>query len=191
MRIEELKKHYRIRTRWRAFPLHPEIPEKGLMLQDLFKGRITDIKRTMNKLKAVADELGLPFADREMTYNSRLAQEAAKGAEEMGKGEEYHMAVFKAYFSEGRNIADREVLIDIIRAIGLAESEAWEILESNRFKAAVDEDWSLSRAWSITAVPTFLLDHQSPLGRLVGAQPYLVLERFMQNHQVRHERSET
>jgi predicted DsbA family dithiol-disulfide isomerase len=65
-------------------------------------------------------------------------------------------------------------------SVGLVQEEVCEILESRRFKGAVDEDWRLSREWGITAVPTFVIHGQ----KLVGAQPYGVLEEFVQSHNV-------
>ena len=180
MRIDELKKQFRVEVRWRAFPLHPETPEQGISLEKLFAGRNMDIPGVLAGLKRVADDLGLPWGDRKETYNSRLAQELGKWAEVKGRGDEYHMAAFRAYFVEGRNIAKREVLADLTKAVGLPEEEAGEVLKSRRFKKAVDEDWRLSRAWGISAVPTFLIDRQ----RVVGAQPYEVLEQFLRSNGV-------
>ncbi|NIP49262.1 MAG: dithiol-disulfide isomerase, partial [Gammaproteobacteria bacterium] len=53
-----------------------------------------------------------------MTYNSRLAQELGKWAEQMEKGDAFHDAVFKAYFADGLNIADANILADIANSIG-------------------------------------------------------------------------
>lgn len=151
-----------------------------MTIQELFAGRDIDIPSAMARLKRVADELGLPWGDRDRTYNSRLAQEMGKWAEDNGKGEEFHMSVFRAYFAEGKNIAEREILADLAASIGLQKEAALEILQSRRFKAAVDEDWNLSRECSITAVPTFVIDRQA----VVGAQPYKVLEEFLRSNGV-------
>ena len=57
MRIEQLRKNYDIEVRWAAFPLHPETPEEGFTLEELFAGQPIDIKKIMVRLKQVADEL--------------------------------------------------------------------------------------------------------------------------------------
>jgi predicted DsbA family dithiol-disulfide isomerase len=41
-----------------------------------------------------------------------------------GKGDEFHNAVFRAYFVEGRNIAKKEVLSDLAGSVGLVKEEA-------------------------------------------------------------------
>ncbi len=125
----------------------------------------------MGRLQEVAAELGLPWGRRTRTYNSRRAQELGKWAEALGKGDEFHKAVFRAYFADGRNIADISVLKGIIGTIGLDGRMAEQALAERTFKEAVDRDWEYSRTTGITAVPTFMI-----AGRLVvGAQPYQAL----------------
>ncbi len=113
MRTDRLRKNYEIEIRWRVFPLHPETPPEGLSLAELFRGRSVDIAQQILRLKNAARELGLPWSDREMTYNSRLAQELGKWAEEKGRGDEFHMAVYRAYFVDLKNIGDTRELIRI------------------------------------------------------------------------------
>ena len=144
-------------------------------------GRNMDIPAMLERLKKVADDLGLPLGTRKMTFNSRLAQELAKWAEEKGRGDEFHGAVFRAYFVDGKNIGKKAVLIELAKKVGLPGKEAGEILESRAFRQAVDEDWNLCMERGITAVPTFVIDHQS----VVGAQPYEVLEQFLRNNGVK------
>jgi predicted DsbA family dithiol-disulfide isomerase len=158
--------------RWIAFPLHPETPEDGLSLEELFKGRQIDLPTAMENLQKVATELGLPWGRRTRTYNSRRAQELGKWAEALDKGDEFHLAVFRAYFADGKNIADISVLKEIAWAIGLDGQMAEQVLAEGTFKETVDRDWEYSRISGITAVPTFMVDGQ----KVVGAQPYQVLE---------------
>ena len=138
-----------------------------------------DVAQVVERLKATAASLDLPFGDREMTYNSRLAQEVGLWAETRGKGHEFHDAAFRAYFVEGHNLAQKEVLLDLIKSIGLDPEEGGRVIDQRSFGPAVDRDWALSREKNITAVPTFIMGNE----RLVGAQPYPVLERLVQRNQ--------
>ena len=126
-------------------------------------------------MKRVAEELGLPLGERTRTYNSRLAQELAKWAESKGKGDEFHDAVFRAYFVDGRNIAQMDVLAGLAQEAGLSADEARIILRERSFREAVDADWMRSHQIGITAVPTFVMGREA----VVGAQPYEVLEQFL------------
>ena len=170
-----MRNNYEIDIRWTAFPLHPDTPEEGLTLENLFAGRSIDTGHMMARLKKVAEEEGLPFGERHMTYNSRLAQELGKWAESQGNGEPFHNAVFRAYFVEGRNIGKTEELVEVARSAELSGEKARLALESRGFKEAVDSDWLRARSMGVTAVPTFLLDQRF----VVGAQPYEVLEKLL------------
>ncbi len=181
MRIDRLQKEYEIQVRWVAFPLHPETPEDGLTLEELFAGRNIDIDKARERLRQVARELGLPLGERTKTYNSRLAQELAKWAESKGKGDAFHKAVFEAYFVGGKNIGKANELVLLAQSLGLPDEEAGEVLMSRSFKEAVDTDWSRCHVLGITAVPTFVIDHQG----VVGFQPYEVLEQFLQSKKIR------
>ena len=157
-----------ITLRWTAFPLHPDTPAEGLSLEDLFAGRDVDIPAVLARMRQIAAGEGLPFGDRRYTYNSRLAQELGKWAEAQGRGDLFHGLAFRAYFAEGKNIFQPNVLIELAAAAGLSPAEAEAVLSERRFAAAVDGDWERSRKLGITAVPTFLARGR----RLVGAQPY-------------------
>ena len=140
-----------------------------------------DIAKMMLRLKKVADEVGLPLGERQKTYNSRLAQELAKWAESKGRGDEFHDAVFRAYFVDGKNIGKIEELVALAKSTGLPAEEAQTILQARTFKDAVDSDWAKSHQMGITAVPTFVIDRQT----VVGAQPYEVLEQFLKANGVK------
>jgi predicted DsbA family dithiol-disulfide isomerase len=164
-----------------AFPLHPETPEDGLTLEQLFAGRQVDWGQVMGRLKQAAQEAGLPFTEQKMTYNTRLAQELAKWAESQGRGEEFNRAAFRAYFVDGTNLGKSQELIALVNTLGLSGDEARKVLTEKRFKEAVDSDWARSRQLGIQAVPTFVLDRNI----LVGAQPYEQLVKFVEAGKVR------
>jgi predicted DsbA family dithiol-disulfide isomerase len=179
--IDRLRHEYEVQIRWTAFPLHPETPEEGLTLEALFIGRSISVTEMMSRLRTVAEDLGLPLGERKKTYNSRLAQELAKWAESKGKGDDYHDVVFRTYFVDGRNIAKVGELALLAKSVGLPEQEAREVLESRTFRKEVDADWARSRSMGITAVPTFVMDHQV----VVGFQPYEVLDQLLKTNRVR------
>lgn len=125
----------------------------------------------MAQLKATAERYGLPMGLRKTTFNSRLAQEVGLWADTQKKGHAFHMAAFQAYFVEGRNLALKEVILDLAAQSGLDVSAAEAVVDQRSFSRAVDLDWDLARQKGVTAVPTFFFGP----GRLVGAHPYEAL----------------
>jgi predicted DsbA family dithiol-disulfide isomerase len=176
VRIEKLRTEHNVKIEWVHFPLHPETPVEGRSLADLFAGRGGDRKAMNAQMKERMDAEGLPYGERTMTYNSRLAQEVGKWADTQPGGEAIHDAMFRAYFVEARNIGDPEVILDIVKQVGLPVDEAREVIEKRTFKDAVDEDWALSRQLGVTGVPTFVAGRYG----VVGAQPYETLERLVE-----------
>ena len=175
MRVESLKQAFRIDVVYRGFPLHPDTPPVGLTLEELFAGRNIDIPAANARMAQLMAEEGLPYGERTMTYNSRLAQELAAWAETQAGGEEIHLALFQAYFVDNINLAKIEELVDIAAQAGIPGDEAEQVLANRSFRAAVDADWSRARELGITGVPTFVMGNRG----LVGAQPYEQLESFV------------
>ena len=157
------------------FPLHPDTPQQGKSLAELFAGRGYDMAKMQAQMRARMDAEGLPYGERKMTYNSRLAQELGKWAESQPGGDAIHDALFKAYFVDGRNIGDPAALVEIAKSVGLDPVKAREIIEKRTHKAAVDADWEKSRQYGVTGVPTFVVGERG----VVGAQPYEALEQLV------------
>jgi predicted DsbA family dithiol-disulfide isomerase len=178
VRIDQLRKAHEFEVKWIAFPLHPEIPEDGLALADLFRGAQVDINKVQARLQEAAADLGIPLGERTKTYNTRHAQEMAKWSEAQGGGEAFHRAVFKAYFADGKNISAVDELVKIADGLGLSGEAARKALFSGAYKDAVDADWNRASQMGITAVPTFVMGQ----GRITGAQPYDVLEKFVRTN---------
>jgi predicted DsbA family dithiol-disulfide isomerase len=175
VRVDRLRAAYDIDVQFVQFPLHPDTPEEGLTLEQLFSGRGIDISAAQLRMaKMMADE-GLPYGERTMTYSSRLAQELAKWAETQPGGEAIHDALFRAYFVGGLNLASIDNLVTTARGIGLDDEEARNVLAERRFQHAVDADWQRCRELGVTGVPTFVAGDKG----VVGAQSYEVLEEFL------------
>ena len=134
-----------------------------------------NVDEMMAHLKDTATNLGLELSDRKMTYNSRLAQEIGLWAEIKNRGHQFHMEAFKAYFAHGRNLADQDVLLDLINRSGLDMEEGRQVIETRAFSDAVDADWALSREKNVIAIPTFFMGSE----RLVGAQSYEALKKLV------------
>ena len=129
-----------------------------------------------SRMKVNMEREGLPFnAERNMSYNSRLAQELGKWADTQPGGEALHDALFRAYFVDARDISQPAVLLAVVERVGLSVDGAREALEGRTFEAAVDADWDLSRRYGVTGVPTFVAGRHG----VVGAQPYEVLEQLV------------
>jgi len=161
---------------WTHFPLHPDTPDSGLSLEDLFQGHGADIEAMKQRMSALMTEENLAYGNRSHTYNSRLAQELAKWGESFPEGEALNLKLFEAYFAEGRNLAEPEVLLDVAEVAGLPLETAEEVIRQRSFRDAVDTDWKRAHELGVTGVPTFVSGNRG----LVGAQPYEAMVQLIQ-----------
>jgi predicted DsbA family dithiol-disulfide isomerase len=174
-RVARLRKEHGVRVKLVHFPLHPETPAEGKSLEALFAGRGYDIPKMQAQMRARMAAEGLPYGDRKMTFNSRLAQELASWAVTQPGGEAIHDALFRAYFVDGKNIGDPDVLVELAKSVGLSADEARKVIDTRSHKAAVDADWEKSREYGVTGVPTYVVGDRG----VVGAQPYEALEELV------------
>jgi len=174
-RVKKLKENYDINVKLIHFPLHPDTPQEGRTLMDLFSSGPEEINIKNVRMHGLMEAEGLPFNDRSHTYNSRLAQEVGTWADTQPGGEAIHDKFFEAYFVDRKNIGDPDVILDIVASVGLDKAEAQTVIEARIFKDAVDADWAKSHSYGVTGVPTFVSEGQG----VVGAQPYEALVEFV------------
>jgi predicted DsbA family dithiol-disulfide isomerase len=155
--------------------LHPETPKTGANLA----GRLGSSERARayrDNILALARESGIPMRMPPVVANSHLALEAAEYVRERHGGDgavfaAYHRALFGAYFEEGRDLGDPEVLCDIARAAGADDQGMRQALAGELYAAAVDRSTAEARAGEILSTPTFVFEGGF---RLTGAQEYAV-----------------
>ena len=164
MRTDRLQHEYGIELRWTVFPLHPETPEQGIELTELFVGKEEQIKAMQSELVHQAALEGLPLTERTRTYNSLRTQELGKWAEQQGQGDNYRRAVYHAYFVEGINISLVDELVQIAQSVGLTGDDGRNVLKEKSCIEAVHADWQRARSLGVTAVPTHICEGKMLVG---------------------------
>jgi predicted DsbA family dithiol-disulfide isomerase len=151
---------------WRAFELRPDpvptLPPDGEYLHRVWNRSVYPMAR----------ERGLKLRLPPVQPRSRKAHEAAEFAREAGQFEAMHEALLKAFFEDGRDLADLDVLADVGCAVGLDPAELRQALESGRYARKVLDDEQLAREIGITGVPALLIRAGARGYLLSGAQPY-------------------
>jgi predicted DsbA family dithiol-disulfide isomerase len=117
---------------------------------------------------------GLRFNPPEEVPRSRRALEVTELARERGLHEPVHSRLMRAYWSEGRNIGDDDVLFSLVEEAGLDRGEAAAALADGRYSERVEASTASANRLGINAIPAFVL-----AGRLLvlGAQPHEFFER--------------
>jgi predicted DsbA family dithiol-disulfide isomerase len=162
-------------VRWRCFPLHPEVPEEGISIARLFNKSDEEVKLMGESLAQTAKRFGVSLGPIKNTFNTRLAQEVGVWAQQQGKGHEFHMEAFKAFFNDGKNLASKDVLMGLAESVGLSKPEASDVIEKRLFSDEVDKDWELAAEMAIQVVPTLTINGM----KQGGAQPYEQILNFV------------
>ena len=129
-------------------------------------------------LRSRGAELGFTFnlEKRGRIYNTFDAHRLLHWAEQEGRQLELKRALFEAYFTEGRNPSDHEVLVDIAARVGLDAQQAGEILASDRYAADVRQREQLFAQLGIRAVPSVIVNDKY---LIQGGQPVAVFEQAL------------
>jgi predicted DsbA family dithiol-disulfide isomerase len=172
-RGEWLAERFGADVEWLPFDLHPEYPPEGIprtALEERYGPGIHE--RTREAIEA-AD---LTYNPPARIPNSRAALAVTELARDRGLHEEVHARLMHAYWSEARDLGERETLLDLVEEAGLDRTEAAAALDDEMYAGRVRESTERAQLHGIAAVPAFVLD-----GRLLvlGAQPHAVFEEAM------------
>jgi predicted DsbA family dithiol-disulfide isomerase len=159
-------------VRWLPFQLNPSMPREGISRKDYRTAKFGSLERSLEldaRVIAVGEAEGIHFAfDRiERTPNTLDAHRLIWLADKESVQGEVVEALFRAYFTEGRDISKRQTLIDVVAEAGLDRRKAECVLESDEGLEAIKEAEGLSRRHGVEGVPFFLIDGKITLS---GAQ---------------------
>jgi predicted DsbA family dithiol-disulfide isomerase len=170
-RIERLQREFDVDVEWWPYELHPEIPLDGIAREPTSRRAAF-----YDQLRALATDAGLAFERPPVVANSHRALEAAELARAHGAFDAMHRALFHAYFAEGRNIGDIDVLVEVAVACGLGRDVLREAIESQRYAGVIDQRTAQAREAGITSTPTFIFIDGDRRFPLPGCQDYPVFE---------------
>jgi len=177
--LEEFEYANRIDIHWRSFQLNPDMetnPEANIneYLADA-KGWSLEQARQMNqRVTDMAIEVGLDYnMDQAVVANSFDAHRLVQFAKTYDKGDEAEESLFKAYFTDGKNIDHPDVLVSLAKQIGLDADDARAMLETDQFSNAVKHDIQTAKGMNISGVPFFLFDRKYAVSGAQDTQTFL------------------
>lgn len=129
-------------------------------------------------LTAKAAAVGLEWQlDKTIPANTRDAHRLLHFALDQGKQAELAQRLFHAYFGNGLNIANPEVLVSLAVEVGLDEAAALAVVNSDQYATAVDSDISAAASMGIAGVPFFVINNKYGIS---GAQPEALFDDAIQ-----------
>jgi predicted DsbA family dithiol-disulfide isomerase len=157
------------------------MPKEGISRKEYRIRKFGSWERSLEldaKLVAVGETEGIHFAfDRiERTPNTVDPHRLIWLADQQGCQDAIVESLFLAYFTEGRDISNRQTLIDVVAEAGLERHRAEAMLNSEEGMDAIKEAQELSRWHRVDGVPFFIINNEITLS---GAQqPDVFLDAF-------------
>lgn len=137
-----------------GFEIHPETPTEGKALKDAFPG----YEQMIGRLQTHAKARGAHIGDLTHLYNTRKALRLGELAKERGQGNEFSVLMYKAYFTDGLDISDDDLLIRQAAKLNIHRDEAVAAMKSPIFEARLKENSALGHKLKVTSVPSFLIN---------------------------------
>lgn len=164
--LEQFPQKDRIEVEWKSFQLNPDMetdPSKNIIDYLVEAKGITADHATqmLDNVTNVAAEVGLEYhMDKAVLANSFDSHRFIQFAKKNKKGDEAEEQLFNAYFTEGKNTADHDTLIDLGVKIGLDAGAVKSVLDSNQYADEVRKDVYEAQQVGARGVPFFVLDRK-------------------------------
>jgi len=180
--LERLDGEVAAELHFQPFELNPAMPPAG---QDIvehiaqkYGSSPAQVEANRENIRARGEQVGFTFRmeRRGRIYNTFDAHRLLHWAELEGRQAALKHALFEAYFTDGKNPSDHEVLIDLAQRVGLDASRARAILSSDTYAAEVRQQERFYQERGIHSVPAIIINDRHLIS---GGQPAEVFEQAL------------
>jgi len=165
-----------VEIEWHSYQLDPTIPKNISSKENVYqwpadkKGISYEQSAKMHeRVIEMAKNAGLDFRfDKAIVANSFDAHRLIQLAKTKGLGDAAEERLFRAYFTEGKDFGDHDILMSIGKEIGLSEDDIKSALVSDAYAEKVERDIKEASQIGVQGVPFFVFDRKYAVS---GAQP--------------------
>ncbi|WP_170549163.1 DsbA family oxidoreductase [Ruegeria atlantica] len=166
---------------WHPFQLNPDMPNEGMDRREYLERKFGGKDGAVRAYAPVVEHaqnagLSIDFEGMKRTPNTLDAHRVIHWAGIEGKQDAAVNALFDAYFVQGRDIGDHEVLADIADSIGMDAAVVSKLLKSDADREDIRTRDTHSRQMGVNSVPTFIVANQHAVP---GAQPPEMWEKVI------------
>jgi predicted DsbA family dithiol-disulfide isomerase len=164
--LNEFKHKNKVEVTYKAYQLNPDAPTK--MTKNAYEtfaeghGMTKEqAKQRFDMFTQNAKSVGLEYRyDIIQMTNTFDAHRLAKWANQLNKEDEVTQRFMKAYFTEGKNLADHDTLISLVSELGLDSEKAKQILKTSDYSEEVYNQIQEARQIGVSGVPFFVLNRK-------------------------------
>lgn len=170
--IAEVQDSSEISVSWLPYQLNPSMPREGVSRKEYRTQKFGSWERSLEldaEVAAAGEAEGIHFSFEriERTPNTVDAHRLIGLAETQNCQDAVVEALFRAYFVDGRDISNRQTLVDVVVEAGLERRSAEALLDSQSGMEAIRAAQTLAQQLGVDGVPFFIINHQIALA---GAQ---------------------
>jgi len=171
--LNEKDEQFESTLNWRSFQLNPQLKNEGILRKDYItnkfgEGANSEIIYERVRLAGEAVGLTMNFDKIIMQPNSSKMHSLIYAAKETNRDIELIENFFKAFFINGMNLTDFEIVSKVASESGLDSETINGVFHDNLFEKFVQEDIIMSKKYNITGVPFYVIDDSIGIS---GAQP--------------------
>jgi len=195
--LNEFDSKNEIEIEWKSFQLDPTIPktfDKKVSTYEYLAERkgmsLEQSKELHSNVVETARKVGLTYDfEKAVVANSFGAHKLIQLSKTKGLGDMAEESLFKAYFTDGKDMSNHQTLLQLGLEIGLNEKEIVSALNSTEFDSKVNADISEGSRIGVKGVPFFVFDKKYVVS---GAQPVdAFLNALKQSYSESNSQSET
>lgn len=181
--INELGIQDKVEIEWQPFELNPDMPAEGENLRDHVARKYGASRADSDSARASIAEKGAAYGF-EFNYfeemkmvNTLDAHVLLEFAHQVGKQTELKMRLFSAFFSEQKDVSDREILLTEAESVGINRLDAEQQLEDDSLREQIREQEAHWHQLGISGVPTVIFNRSSAV---TGAHPQESYKQILQ-----------
>ncbi|MEM7017920.1 MAG: DsbA family oxidoreductase [Pseudomonadota bacterium] len=161
--MKTLHHEVQIDIAWKPFELNPNLPLEGVERESFMARKFRSAalaKQRYEHLAEMGNEIGFEFNFGKCPTlpNTLHAHRLLGYAEQAGCQTEMMERLFDTFFTEGRNIGELDVLVDVAVAQGFGETDIRTFLESDEAMERVNAEFRFFRESGVHSVPTYLIN---------------------------------
>lgn len=162
--MQQFEGKARFELAWHAFELNPSMPPEGQDISEHMAQKYgatpEQSKANRERLRNAGSELDFEFSygDKMRMVNTFDAHRLLHWAGETGKQTALKLALFKAHFTDRKDVSDHDTLVSVAASVGLDEKRARDLLSTNLFAEEVRATEAEWQDRFITGVPAFIFN---------------------------------
>ena len=156
-RLQRLRDSYDLKINWCFLEIHPEISADGEPIDSLDYPS-EQWQQMLTNLQRVAQEENIPLSELSFITNSKDALLLSEASKQCGADVFYklHEKLFYAYFVDGKNIGDRNILNEIATSCDINKKLIESAWTDEKYQQRLLDNFNSARKFNIQSVPSFI-----------------------------------